>query len=65
MLTRLILAKRSALTLPAHLKYSSTHLNICQTHIAPHARREAYGKFPQNRSWRKTRTRTAGGQHMN
>ena len=53
-----------ALTLPTKLKYSSPHLQIYQMHIAPHVRREAHGRIPR-RGWRKTRTRTAGGQHSN
>src|SRR3989337_2563953 len=37
----------SALTLPTHLQYSSSHLQIRQTHIAPHARYEAHSGIPR------------------
>jgi hypothetical protein len=43
----LFISLLSALTLPAKLKYSSPHLQICQTHIAPHVQREAHGRVPR------------------
>lgn len=50
----------SALTLPARLKYSSSHLQIRHTHIAPLARREAHSGIPRTGAGARIASRTDG-----